>query len=80
MGGDKYTLDDKYTKEEGQIALTGVQALVRLPMVQHRRDVEAGIRTGTYVSGYQGSPLGELDKQMRLAQTELQKHQVILLS
>ena len=72
-----YSLDDKYTKHEGQVALTGVQALVRLPMDQHRRDVEAGIRTGTYVSGYQGSPLGELDKQMRLARSQLEKHHVI---
>lgn len=77
MSNNKYSLNDKYTLEEGQIALTGVQALVRLPMDQHRRDVEAGIRTGTYVSGYQGSPLGELDKQMRLAQSQLLKHEVI---
>ncbi len=56
-GEQKFSLDDKYTKIEGQIALTGIQALVRLPMDQHRRDVAAGLRTGTYVSGSQGSPL-----------------------
>ena len=28
-------LDDKYVLEEGTIALSGVQALVRLPLDQH---------------------------------------------
>ncbi|MCZ6473528.1 MAG: indolepyruvate ferredoxin oxidoreductase family protein [SAR324 cluster bacterium] len=77
MSRDKFSLDDKYLKKEGQIALTGVQALVRLPMDQHRRDTEAGIRTGTFVSGYQGSPLGELDKQMRLAAKHLGNHEIV---
>ena len=77
MSQDKFTLDDKYLRKEGQIALTGIQALVRLPMDQHRRDTEAGIRTGTFVSGYQGSPLGELDKQMRLAGALLKEHEVV---
>ena len=36
------TLDDKYVKEAGRIYLTGVQALVRLPMLQRQRDVAAG--------------------------------------
>ena len=32
------TLDDKYTLERGRICLNGIQALVRLPMMQRRRD------------------------------------------
>ncbi|HEX7927698.1 MAG TPA: hypothetical protein VF678_08910, partial [bacterium] len=72
-----FSLDDKYTRREGQVLITGVQALVRLPLDQHRRDQAAGIRTGTYVSGYQGSPLGELDKQMRLAGKHLKEHDVV---
>ena len=35
------TLDDKYTLTEGQIYLTGIQALVRLPMDQQRRQPPA---------------------------------------
>jgi indolepyruvate ferredoxin oxidoreductase len=56
------TLDDKYTLERGRVYLTGVQALVRLPMLQRQRDKEAGLDTGCFISGYRGSPLGGLDK------------------
>src|SRR5436190_23332758 len=59
------SLDDKYLLEEGRILLTGVQALVRLPLDQHRADRRRGLHTGTMVSGYQGSPLGGLDKELQ---------------
>jgi len=55
------TLDDRYQLETGRIFLTGVQALVRLPFDQLRRDRAAGLRTGAFVSGYPGSPLGGYD-------------------
>ncbi|MCW3040142.1 MAG: Indolepyruvate ferredoxin oxidoreductase, partial [Solirubrobacterales bacterium] len=58
------SLDDKYLLEEGRIFLSGIQALVRLPIDQHRADRRAGLRTGTFVSGYQGSPLGTFDKEL----------------
>ena len=53
-----YTLDDKYTRREGRIFLSGVQALVRLPIMQALRDAAAGVNTGGFISGYRGSPLG----------------------
>jgi hypothetical protein len=37
------SLDDKYTAEDGRVFLTGIQALVRLPMTQMRRDRAAGL-------------------------------------
>ena len=40
------TLDDKYELDTGRIYVTGIQALVRLPLVQRRRDVAAGLNTG----------------------------------
>src|SRR6185436_5690628 len=52
------TLDDKYTLQSGRVFLTGTQALVRLPIMQHLRDRAAGITTGCYISGYRGSALG----------------------
>src|SRR5918997_3470832 len=58
------TLDDKYVLEDGRILLTGVQGLVRLPLDQHRADRRRGLRTGTMISGYQGSPLGGLDREI----------------
>ena len=61
------TLEDKYVLEQGTIFLTGIQALVRVLLDQHRADVRRGLKTATFVSGYQGSPLGGFDKEvMRL--------------
>jgi indolepyruvate ferredoxin oxidoreductase len=58
------TLEDKYVLEQGTIFLSGIQALVRVLLDQHRADVRAGLSTATFVSGYQGSPLGGLDKEL----------------
>src|SRR5919201_5005314 len=56
-----FSLMDKYLLQEGQVYLSGIQALVRLPMDQHRADQQAGLKTATFISGYRGSPLGGLD-------------------
>ncbi|HEX6142708.1 MAG TPA: indolepyruvate ferredoxin oxidoreductase family protein [Geminicoccaceae bacterium] len=71
------TLDDKYTKPDGRIYLTGIQALVRLPMLQQERDARAGHRTAGYVTGYRGSPLGGYDQQLAAARRFLEPHHVI---
>ena len=71
------SLDDKYTKERGRIFLTGIQALVRLPMLQRRRDLAAGHDTAGYVTGYRGSPLGGLDQQLAAARRFLEEHHVV---
>ena len=55
------TLEDRYLREKGLVYLTGVQALVRLALDQQRRDRKAGLRTGVFISGYPGSPLGIYD-------------------
>jgi indolepyruvate ferredoxin oxidoreductase len=70
------TLDDKYTLERGRVYLTGVQALVRLPMLQRQRDQAAGLNTGCFISGYRGSPLGGLDKTLWEARRFLEKNRV----
>ncbi|HWT14399.1 MAG TPA: hypothetical protein VN581_01350, partial [Patescibacteria group bacterium] len=59
-----YTLEDKYTRREGRIFLSGVQALVRLPIMQALRDQAAGLNTGGFISGYRGSPLGGFDLEL----------------
>src|SRR5215471_16500289 len=58
---DAATLDDRYLLKEGRVFLSGIQAMVRLPIDQARRDRRAGLRTGSFVSGYPGSPLGGYD-------------------
>ena len=69
-------LDDKYTLEAGRVFLTGIQALVRLPMEQRRRDLAAGKTTAGYISGYRGSPLGAFDQQLLRAVSYLEAHHV----
>jgi indolepyruvate ferredoxin oxidoreductase len=58
------TLEDKYQTGIEHVYLTGTQALVRLPLLQRQRDVAAGRNTAGYISGYRGSPLGQIDIQM----------------
>src|SRR5947208_410149 len=67
------TLDDKYQLESGRVYVTGVQALVRLLMLQRQRDVLAGLNTAGFVSGYRGSPLGALDLSLWGAEKFLSK-------
>ena len=70
------TLDDKYTATSGRIYLSGIQALVRLPMIQRLRDEVAGLHTAGFVSGYRGSPLGGLDEAYWKAEKHLARHHV----
>jgi indolepyruvate ferredoxin oxidoreductase len=66
------SLDDKYTATSGKIFLSGIQALVRLPMMQKIRDEQAGLNTAGFVSGYRGSPLGGLDENLWKAKGHLE--------
>ncbi|MGI9591158.1 MAG: hypothetical protein ACR2P8_07310, partial [Myxococcota bacterium] len=70
------TLEDKYSRRSGRIYLTGIQALVRLLLVQRLRDRERGLDTAGFVSGYRGSPLGGLDLQLGKARALLAEHDV----
>jgi len=70
------TLEDKYVATSGQVYLTGIQALVRLMLVQQQRDAANGLKTGGFVSGYRGSPLGGLDEALWKATPYLDAHHV----
>jgi indolepyruvate ferredoxin oxidoreductase len=70
------SLDDKYTLESGRIYLSGVQALVRLPMLQQKRDQAAGLTTGGFISGYRGSPLGTYDNALWQARRLLRERNI----
>jgi len=58
---DKKQAPTIFTQEQGQIHLGGIDALVRLTLDQVRTDARRGLRTGMFVSGYRGSPVGMLD-------------------
>jgi indolepyruvate ferredoxin oxidoreductase len=71
-----FSLMDKYLHEGGQVYLSGIQALVRLPMDQHRADRRAGLKTATFISGYRGSPLGGLDLTLERLPDLLREHHI----
>ncbi|MBL8443212.1 MAG: 2-oxoacid ferredoxin oxidoreductase, partial [Zoogloeaceae bacterium] len=50
-----------FTQEQGDIHLGGIDAIVRLTLDQVRTDTRRGLKTGMFVSGYRGSPVGMLD-------------------
>jgi indolepyruvate ferredoxin oxidoreductase len=70
------SLDQKYTQSTGHVFLTGIQALVRLPMAQIRRDRAAGLKTAGFISGYRGSPLGGYDQQLFAARKHLEQYNI----
>src|SRR5882757_3482149 len=70
------SLDQKYTQGTGHIFLTGIQALLRLPMAQIRRDRAAGLNTAGFISGYRGSPLGGYDQQLFAARKHLDQYNI----
>jgi indolepyruvate ferredoxin oxidoreductase len=73
------SLDDRYLLERGRVLMTGVQALARVLLDQHRADRRAGLSTATMVSGYQGSPLGGFDKELQAHSQIFGEHHVHLV-
>ena len=71
------TLDDKYALDYGHAFMSGVQALVKLPMLQRLRDQRAGKNTAGFISGYRGSPLGTYDQSLQKAEKYLKAHHVV---
>src|SRR5688500_8835306 len=63
-GGQAFDLDAKYREEEGNFFFTGIQALVRVLLDQMRIDRRAGLRTASFIAGYQGSPFGGFDREL----------------
>ena len=75
-----FSLDAKYRQEEGHIFLSGIQALVRLPLDQYRADKRRGLNTATLISGYRGSPLGGFDLTLERNPDLLREHNVVFIS
>ncbi|WP_155058228.1 indolepyruvate ferredoxin oxidoreductase family protein [Streptomyces blattellae] len=59
-----FTLEDRYLHEDGEVYLTGIQALVRMLFDRARHDRRNGKETSAFVSGYEGSPLGGFDLEL----------------
>ena len=70
VGGDRFS-------GEGVAIMTGVQALVRLPLEQRRADERAGLDTAAFISGYPGSPLGGYDLELTRNAKLLAAHRIV---
>jgi len=77
MALESVSLDDKYGLARGRAFMSGVQALVRLPMLQRQRDAAAGLNTAGFVSGYRGSPLGGYDQALWAANKHLAEQHIV---
>ncbi len=75
---ETFTLSERYTSLEGEVLVTGIQALARGPIDQVRADRRAGLHTAAFVSGYQGSPLGGFDRELLANQALLDEFGVVL--
>src|SRR5438132_1176693 len=74
---DTVALDDKYSLDVGRAFMSGVQALVRLPMLQRKRDAFAGLDTAGFIRGYRGSPLGTYDQALWAAKKHLAAQNIV---
>ncbi len=73
---DRVTLDDKWVLDRGRAVMSGAQAIARVLLAQRARDRHNGLDTAGYVTGYRGSPLGNVDTTLwsikqRLAQADI---------
>ena len=68
------SLDDKWDLAGEPVVLTGIQALVRLPLLRRELDRALGWNTAGYISGYRGSPIGGYDQALWKAKKQLEAH------
>lgn len=76
MGEAGLSLDDKYLAASGKVYLSGMQALVRLPMLQAAHDRQHHRHTAGFISGYRGSPLAGYDRELERARGLLEQHRI----
>lgn len=70
------TLELRFADLDQPVLLTGIQALLRLLLEQRRLDLQAGLRTAALVSGYRGSPLGGLDRELWVQKKLMAAHDI----
>ena len=75
--GSRDVLADKYTASTGTVHLTGIQALVRMIRDRSLADRARGLNTASFVSGYEGSPLGGYDLELARRSAMLEEFNVI---
>ena len=80
MTAIEYNLTDRMESTTGTVALSGIQALMRVLLDQNRADAAAGLRTAGLISGYRGSPVGGMDHAYEADSAILQEHNIEFIS
>ncbi|MEM7273631.1 MAG: indolepyruvate ferredoxin oxidoreductase family protein [Actinomycetota bacterium] len=75
----EFRLEDRFGLAEGDVAMSGVQALLRVLLDQLRADKRDGLHNAAMVSGYRGSPLGGVDSLFLGNKAELEANNVHFL-
>src|SRR5277367_4169182 len=76
LGGSAISLESRFADLDQPVLLTGIQALLRLLLEQRRLDMAAGLKTAALVSGYRGSPLGGLDRELWVQNKLMAAHDI----
>ena len=71
-----FNLNDRYIVSSGEFVLSGVQAIVKLSLLQKELDKKDGLNTAGYVTGYRGSPLGTVDREFTSQRDLLTKNNI----
>jgi len=61
VAGEEKNLNDKWDIDKGRVILNGTQGIARVLLAQSMLDARNGLSTAGYISGYRGSPLGNVD-------------------
>lgn len=75
----EFRLEDRYRAASGSVAMSGVQALLRVLIDQLQADKRSGLDTAAFVSGYRGSPLGGVDTVMEGSRQELTANRITFM-
>ena len=59
------TLEERWDVRGASVLLTGIQALVRLPLLQREMDQAAGFDTAGFIAGYRGSRSAAMTRNWR---------------
>ncbi len=75
-----YSLQDRIAATDRPVAMSGIQAVIRIPLDQVRADAVRGQRTAAMISGYRGSPVGGMDSAYEADRAVLEANDVRFIS